>query len=423
MSEAVVIGGGPGALRAAVALRRTGRAVTLVQVGAYAAGHAFPEVPIGRGVTPPPPPLGEALHGPFRAVDGLERAVMHKGKVHRLPLGRPTVAGFLPPAQLLPAAVAWARTRGAVELKKFIGGGSEQRTYHDWIAQRFGEPVYEQLFAAYARKRFGEPGDLSCNVARLFHGAPDEDARHAPARGPALAAEGIAVRTGVTVRAVRTGEVETDQGTFSGDVFLDVPPAAAVGWLEEGPARTLRADAAALDARDAVQVLLRGGDELPFETHALDADVPFYRLVRPGLLPGCEALAGTVCAHFSCAHDDATPESEWITRAVDGLGRAGVRGVEAAGARVQRVAWHHPVWTGPHLARMRRWVLGLEDLDIVPVGRAGLHAPLSLAAELAWLEGVVADDRPGLRELARTFVEPPPMDPVERARITRFVAR
>lgn len=423
MSEAVVIGGGPGAARAAVALAKAGRSVTLLQVGAFADGVAHPEVPIGRGVTTSPPALGEALYGPFRAVDGLGRAVLHKGRVHGLPLARPRLAAFLPPAQVLPAAVAWVRTRGATELKKFIGGGAELRTYQDWVAQRFGAPVYEQLFAAYARKRFGEPGDLSCNVARLAHGLPEGDARWAPAGGPELSLAGVKVHTRVRVSSLATGRVETDQGTFEGDVFLDVPPAVAVTWLDEADATTLVAEASRLGARDAVQVLLRGGDELPFETHALDADVPFYRVVRPGLLPGCERLAGHVCVHFACDADDASSDGEWIARSVDGLGRAGVKVSPSDGARVQRVAWQHPIWVGPHLARMRRWMIGLEELGLTPVGRAGLHAPLSLAAELAWLEGVIAEDRPSLRELARQLVEPPVLDPEERARLTRFVER
>jgi hypothetical protein len=72
---------------------------------------------------------------------------------------------------------------------------------------------------------------------------------------------------------------------------------------------------------------------------------------------------------------------------------------------------------------MRRYALALEDLEIRPVGRAGLHAPLDLAAELAYLEALLGDDAPSLRELARAYVEPPVLDPAERPHLTRFIER
>lgn len=422
-TEAVVIGGGPGGLRAAVALRRAGRSVVLLQIGPHAGGNAHPDVPVGRGLTTAPGRLAEALYGEFRDVPGLERAVERHGRVVRLPLSRPQLAALLPKRQVLPAAAAWARARGAVELKKVVGGGSEQRTYRDWVVQRFGEPVYERLFAPYAARRFGDPAALSCNVARLFHGVPAPDVLQAPGAGPALPSTDVDVRLGVTVTGVADGRVTTDRGVFEGDVFVDAPPSVVVGWLPAATATSLRSDAEALVARDAVQVLVRGGEELPFETHVLDEDVPFYRMVRPGLLPGCEGLTGTVCAHFAVDPEDRSPDEAWVSRAVEGLKRAGVRDADGAGARVQRIPWQHPVWTGTHLSRMRRYALALEELDVVPVGRGGLHGQVDLAAELAWLDGALAEDAEPARERMRRLVEPPVTDPSVRARLTHFVER
>ena len=417
-SNAVVIGEGPGAEIAAAALVRLGRNVTLLRAGS---GYPHRDIPVGRGVTTRPGDFAAAILGPFREVasaadGGLDRGLLLGGKVRALPLSRAEVAALFPATRMAGAGVAWARTRGTLELKKLIGGGSEQRTYRDWIAQRFGQPAFERLHAEYCRKRFGDPADVSCNVARLFHGAPDDSVRWVPAGAARL--EGVTVRDGVTVQSIRGDRVSTDAGEFEGQVFVAVAPTDVVRWLDSSVAMALENDVASLGVRDAVQVLVRGPQRLPFETHVLDGDVPFYRIVRPGVVSA--PLGGTLAVHYSLAPSEPDPAPDTV---VADLARVGVEGAEAAGARVQRVPGQHPVWVGTHLARMRRYVLALEELGIVPVGRPGLHSPIGLAEEIAYVEAAAAEDRPSLRELLRVHAEPPVMDPVERARLTEFVAR
>ncbi|MFZ5476509.1 MAG: hypothetical protein ACOZNI_06995 [Myxococcota bacterium] len=406
---AVVIGVGPGGRRAAAALVAAGRPVVLLQIEPL----AHPEVPVGRGVAEARPML-DALFDGFREVEATRAVVMH-GRVHALPLSRAEIARMFKPGELPGAAVQWARTRGGIELKKLLGGGHEQRTYADWIVQRYGAPALDRLFGPYCRKRFGEPGEVSCNAARLAHATPFDGPWLAPTR-PDVSLDGVDVREGVRVEAVRAGEVVTADGPVTGDVFVDVPPARMVGWIDDAGA--LATDVATLVARDVVQVTVRGGDELPFEVHVLDADVPFWRLTRPGLLH--DGLAGTVCAHFTV--DAGAPDEDWVAATLAGLERCGVRGADAAGARVQRVRAQCPVWTGNHLVRMRRYLLAMEEREITPVGVAGLHAPIDLAQELAWLEAMTGPTRPPLRETMRALIEPPVLDP-ERSRLTRFVER
>ncbi len=423
--DAVVVGGGPGGLRAAVALAKAGRRVTLLQEGPYVGGCAHPDIPVGRGVSPAPGPLAERLYGAFRPVEGLDRGVLLGGKVRRLPLGRAELARLVEPTRLPGAALAWGRTRGAVELRKVIGGGVEQRTYEDWVVQRFGEPVFQRFYAAYCEARFGDPGEVSCNVARLYHGIVRDGPLLAPAAGPALSTVGVDVRTNVAVRSLTTGQVETDDGLFTGDVFVDVAPRRVVEWLGDAATPELAHDVGFLGARSAIQVLVRGPQDLPFETHVLGG-AQFYRIVRPGLLPGCGDLAEHLCVHFAVPDGDPlllASEDELVSRTLEQLGGVGIGGVSAEGARVQVLRAHHPTWTGTHLVRMRRYVLALEDLDVVPVGRVGLHAPLDLAAECAWLEAALAPERPALRALLRDHVEPPVLDPVDRAHLSRFVER
>jgi hypothetical protein len=422
--EAVVIGGGPGGLRAALALAGAGRRVTLLQEGPWPGGHAHPDIPIGRGLSLDPGAAGSAW-GAFQATSDLARGVWVKGRTWNLPLSRADVARLLPVGRLPNAASAWARTRGAVELRKVIGGGSEQRTYRDWIVQRFGEPVFELLFEAYCEARFGPPDEVSCNVARRVHAVPDTEPLVAPTAGPSLSTSGIDVRTAVVVKGVSSGRVDTEDGAFEGDVFVDVAPARVVDWLGHAASVELRNDVAFLHARDALEVLVRCPQELPYETHVLGG-APFYRVTRPGRLPGCGALDGHLCVHYALPMGDpllVASDEEVAARTVAALEAVGIRGASAEGARVQRVRDHHPSWTGTHLVRMRRYLLALEDLEITPVGRAGLHAPLDLTGEAAWIAAALSENPPTLRARARALVEPPVLDPTERTHLTRLIER
>lgn len=426
--DAVVVGGGPGGVHAAAALAMAGRRVTLLQEGPHVGGYAHPDIPLSRGVTPAAGPLAEQLHGAMVPVEGLDRGIHLDGRTHRLPLGRAEIARLVPPAQAASAAVAWSRTRGTIELRKIIGGGSELRTYRDWVVQRFGEPVFERFYAAYCQARFGAPDEISCNAARVFHGTVAEGPVYAPARGPALPSGGFDVRTDVVIRSVQGGQVETDDGLFTGEVFLDVAPRRVVEWLGAAATPAMVNDVGFLTARNALQVLVRcpeGAADLPFETHVLGG-APFYRIVRPALLPGCGALEGTLSVHYALDAGDplwAAEDAVVASRTVEALAAIGIGGASADGARVQRIRDHHPNWMGTHLVRMRRYLIGLEDLELVPVGRAGLHAPLELAAETAWLEGLLLSERPTLRALLRHHVEPPVLDSADRAHLTRFVER
>ena len=423
--EAVVVGGGPGALRTAVALAQAGSSVTLLQEGPWAGGVAHPDIPVGRGVVTRAPAALERLYGPFRPVDGYDRGVLVDGHAHRLPLSRAELARLVPATSLPGAALAWGRTRGAGELRKLIGGGKEQRTYRDWVEQRFGEPVYRRFHAPYCEARFGPPEEVSCNVARFAHANPEDGPWYAAAGGPTLATTGVDVRTDVVVKSVTGGQVDTEDGIFTGQVFVDITPHRLVGWLGAAAGTDLRNDAGLLLTRHAVQVLVRAPEDLPADTHVLGG-APFHRITRPGLIPGCGALDGHLLVHY--AVEDGDPmmrqdDHDVVAATVDGLRQAGVEGASESGGRVQRIRDHHAVWMNNNFVRMRRFLLALEDLEITVVGRAGLHALFEADAEAEYLEAAIAAERPTLRALHRTYVEPPPLDGDARVHLTRLVER
>ena len=420
--RAVVIGDSAGARRAAAGLSVRGWDVTLVETRTP---EAEPVVP-SRGDSP----LATQVLGATGALSSA-RSVWVGGRLRDLPLSAADLARALPAGVLAGAARAWGRARGTLELKKLVGGGNETRTYRDWVVHGFGAPIHDVLFAPYARKRWGDPSALSCNVARLHHAWAPASARVRVAGDaePSLSdAPGAGVRrVRATRAAVHVGEnggparVETDAGTFEGTVFADVAPAALVSRIAAVPAQAdraaaLRADADALPARDLIEVRVLVDGRVG-ETHVIDADIPFFLVDATG--------DGTVRAYAAVDPGTDAEEAPWVARAVSALARMGVE-AGPRGARVLRSAAAQPVWSGPHLSRLRRHVIALAELGVVPVGRAGMHAMLDPVAELAWVDAAqaaLAEDKPAraLREAMRVHVEPPPEDPPERPRLAELV--
>ncbi len=428
MADAVVIGGGPGAVRASGALRRAGRRVILLQRGPAVGGLAFPEVPLGLGAE-----AFSVVPARWREVRGLPAGLAAGasedcGCVHALPLSRAVLPSLFSASALPGAMAAWSRARGAVELAKLLGGGKETRTYREWVVQHFGEPAFEHLYAPYCRRRFGDPAEVTVNVARLHHAAPGGRLaafEAGPAARMAEDLEGVEVVLDADVTSVATGRVSTRLGDVEGDVFVDAPPQDVVAWLGAAAPPGVDNEVSRLSCRHAVEVTVKGGASLPFVTHVAHAPFGAYRLVRHGLLPGNGGLAGHVSVQFAADAQDAAwsgGADALVDEVVRGLHALGATDAEAAEARVQRVEDQHPVWSYTTAARLRQYHLALAEAKIVPVGRAGLFAPVDGEGEIAYLTGVATQSAP-FKELYRRHVEPPVVDDDGSASLTDFVQR
>lgn len=415
--DAVLVSAGAGGGRIARAIAASGRRVALVVPPGSPAGDSFHHPP-GPGLLLDPGASGEAVFGPLLPF-APTHAVQVKGRTHATPASRIEFARMIPGRRHAQAVGAWAAARVRFEVARLVGGGSEQRSYRDWLVGRFGQPAYDSLFAAYVSRRFGPAEEVICGLGRLHQEV--EAAWSVPAQGwgvvPGRLGDGVE-RLSATVSRVARDRVETDQGAFEGPVYLDVAPAVVAGWLGADASPPVRDAADRLRARTRVQVALRGGDELPFVTHLLDGEAPWWRVLRPGLLP--QGPAGVVLVDASLEPGDPllSLDDAALTRAAaEALAAVGLPGFTPAELPARRLPDHDAVWRHTHLTRLRNWILALDELGLTPLGRLGLAARLDPGTEVHLARAVLDEEGPGLRELVRVLVEPPVLDAPGRTRL------
>lgn len=420
MPEAVVVSRSPLGALVAAALRAAGSSVTrVVPAGAE---DPCPDVPVGTGLytVDPGSAFARAVVGPLAPVSP-SRGLWARGRVQRLPLDGADLPRLFPGVRVGGVVGGWVRARVSENLAGLVGGGHEERSYRDWVTRRFGAPAYDALYRPYAEKRFGDPDATICGVARVHHGG-EAPLRVAPVDGPvataARLAEGVRV-VRAELRAVDAGGVDTDAGRIDGTPWLDLPPAEILPLAAGLDAATLGHHVSMFAWRDGVEVVVDAEAAWPLEVHVADADVPFFRVVRPGQLPGGGGVARLVAQYAvdRAGADDAA----YVREVVAALARVGVT-ADAASARVRRLPHQHPLWPTRHLVRVRQWLYACEEAGLVPFGTAGLACPMDPGTALRWVEGRLGEEPVELRELGRQFLEPPPLDPPARGHLTDFVS-
>ena len=181
----MVIGAGADATRAAACLAATGQAVLLLQGCETAHGLSHPSLPEGAGHIRVPGGMQgaiESVTSPLIAKTGSTcgRRPRTSG---RAPNGyqRCSQALWLGCAPGCGAAVFERRVRNA--LVPLTGEGMEERTYRQWVERRMGSGAYRHVYADYAARRWGLPGErLAVGLARLHHN-PHESDTMAPSDG------------------------------------------------------------------------------------------------------------------------------------------------------------------------------------------------------------------------------------------------
>ena len=434
----VVIGAGPDALRAAATLAASGHAVTLLQGKGTANGLAHPRYPNGTGwMRVPSEERGsvEAVLGPTVDSPDPLRAVMRRGHRFSLPLQRWQVPRLLERHARIPAAREWLRARSQNTTADLTGSGQEERSYHDWVTRRMGEPAYHHLYRDYAIRRWGwEPKDLSASLARVHHGIPDPGPFQVAGGGydeVLVTAErvihdaGGEIVTGVTVEQLRVKDgrvcgVQTADGAvaLSGPVWVAADGTTLCDWLGEHASMSMRVDAGYLPMKDAAIVALRGEvDGLPDELHVLDERAPFWRVVAP------YGVEKTALFHITLKDEDPRSDADLIDEVLRGAATVGLSRFTGAEARVERLTGWQPVWRMNSHARLRRMLRALRPLGVVWVGRAGAFADVDPGTEIRLAAAYAADDDPDQAEVHRILLDPPVRTEDLGARITRLVER
>lgn len=434
----IIIGGGPAGLRAAAAAQDA----TLLDPTDTLGGLTHPELPEDRGLADP---AGQqavaAAYGEAPAIppDRLTRALRCNGVTLPLPMRRRSLQALLPKEALVPAVVEMARVRARARMHDLLGGGQERRTVAHWGEHLFGHVLYDHLYNAYIRQRYGDPEELNVSVARVHHGVPAPESWVGLGRTPR---EGVAalrrkiptVHQGVRLQAieVRGGKVDavrTDQGRIELDGALwYAGPLEELGALlgdalPQGPRWQLQR----LRGRHRVSVAMRrvgGGEELPAELHIADP-APFFRLTRPELLFDDVELSGVVVAELSLAADDprgARSDAELAAMVAEAARGLGLPELDPSGARVRRLRHYDPEWVGPWHPNHLSLALALSAMGLHLVGRLATHRFVDAGQELQYITALL--ERPSeLRELTRTLLDPPVTLNDQDVSLTRFVER
>ena len=435
----IVIGGGPDALRAAAVLATAGHAVTLLQGASSPSGRERPTLPEGTGrlrVRPEARALTEQVLGPLAAYPDVARGVALRGTVRKLPLGPYEIPAMLAGAAVAPAAASWVRARTRNALLQLTGGGTEERSYRDWVVRRMGLPAYDGLYRSYGERRWGLPGtELSVSAARVFHGQADVGDTSMVAGGEASAIEhasalirqaGGEILTGVQIKRIRlnNGRVQAVEGSMGeleveGPLWVARPPCVVVGWLGDQVDSGAHVDGQLLTCRAALQVSMRGETQnLPHELHVLDDGAPFYRVVRP---VGTDGLA---VFHASMADGAELPTPRLIAdRFIASATQLGLGAFDRDSIEVELLPEHMPLWGRVCHSRLRRTLLRYREWGVVGVGRRGAFAFLDPAEEIGLAAQYRDEESPDQREVHRALVDPPVLVDDLGAHITRFVER
>ncbi len=437
----LVLGRGPAGVRVAAAL---GGDTLLIEAEAEPGGIRWPELPEGLGHAAAGGGGADAVRAAYGAAPALDdlaatRRLLVDGATLDLPMRRRGLAQVLPQDDAARILAEQARLYARGHLRRVIGGGSEERSYADWVTQRFGEHAYRLLHGPYAARRWGDPERLNVSVAWLHHGPRQDGGRVALGATPESGWRTLVARVGerqggtnveaLEVSQGRVQAVRTDQGTLavSGRVIWARPLPELVPLLGEAIEEGLRWDLSRLGTRHRLQVALKvegGAAELPAELHVVRGDAPFFRLTNPARLPGCSGLAGLVLAHLSADPGDGVwqaADDELARRVVAALPGLGLPAASASEARVQRLPDHDPAWHGPWHPVMVRALLALRALGIELAGRAGAYQWVDPGRELlhaAALETAAGEDP---RELARTLLDPPVKTDLDRLTMAHFV--
>lgn len=416
--DLVVLGAGPAGLAAAWRAARSGRSTLVLDradaVGGMAASFDVAGVRVDHGSHRLHPATAPRVLADLRALlgDDLQLRPRHG----RLRLAGTWVSFPLRPAELVRAVPPTMAARIAAEALTGPLRRAAPASYADALRRGLGPTVYGALYAPYAEKLWGLPGDridveqarrrVTADTpwkvaARMLRRQGNGQGRvfHYPRRGFGQIVEALAraatdagaeIRLGAEVsRVVAEAEgvtVGAADGTAvrAAQVFTTLPLPVLARVTTPVPDDGAVRAATALRFRSMLLVYLvhAGRPWTPFDAHYLPgADTPFSRISEPAnYRDSADDPAGrtVLCCELPCTEGDAwwtASDAELAAEARRCAAANGLPPVRLEGVTVRRLRHVYPVYaTGyaTHLRELDRWAGSLPR--VTTFGRLGLFA-------------------------------------------------
>lgn len=416
--DLLVLGAGPAGLAAAWRAARRGLSVTVLErsdaVGGLAGSFTISGVRVDHGSHRLHPATPPRLLADLRRLLGEDLQLrQRRGRLHvagrwvDFPLRASQVARILPPSMLV---------RIAAEAVAAPVRRPRADTYADVLRAGIGRTLYRAVYAPYAEKLWGLPGErisgeqarrrvtadtpwkIASRMLRGRRGAGQGRVFYYPRRGYGQIAEALADAADAAGASILTG-TPVDEIDLTGDsvraaaggthveaphAFSTVPLSALATLTRPGPPRSVVDAAAQLRFRAMVLVYLvhSGGRWTPYDAHYIPGPgTAVTRISEPAnYRDSADDPSGhtVVCAEIPCAVGDETwraGDETLRALAEDALAATGLPPIRVTDVVVRRVPRVYPVYESgyeSHLALLDEWATSLPR--VTTFGRLGLFA-------------------------------------------------
>lgn len=416
-ADLLVLGAGPAGLAAAWRASRAGLSTIVLEragaVGGMAGSFTVDGIRVDHGSHRLHPSTAPEILADLRALLGDDLQLRRRNG--RLRVTGRWVSFPLRPAELLRTLPPTMIARMAAEaVLEPLRRGTPATSYADALRRGLGGTLYEALYAPFAVKLWGLPGEridaeqarrrVSADtpwklaarvlrrrdgVGRVFHYPRRGFGQIADALADAAADAGADLRLGVAVDrltarvdgvSVRTPDGQT---VTARHLFTTVPLPALARLADPAPPPAAMASAGALRFRSMVLVYVVHQGARPwsrYDAHYLpDPATPITRISEPANYRDCSedpADRTVLCCEIPCAAGDEqwnADDADLAGLVVDTAARLGLPPVRVGGVHVRRLRVVYPVYEigyAEHLRGLDAWAAGLPN--VTTFGRLGL---------------------------------------------------